>query len=395
MSEKQFKITIPGMPLYSNIKYIVKIWNNLRKEDINNTIKTIFGQLGTVETPVDWSDPDKWIKERLTGEEANIASRIWNESDNAINPRYVYGLYNFVNTHKLLIVNDNGIFHINKRGQDFLNNNPQIIQEIDNKEGIIDLLNILSVKKSVKTRDLLPDWDEFLREFFKYGKAQTHQEMLRSRLNNLIERRYVSKERGKYSITVSGLEYINSILPKSGIKGDDLKYSLSHSIDDYNEKQKKILREKISKIDPIQFEHLVKNLLEEMGYENVFVTKQSGDQGVDVVGTVQIGISTITEVVQVKRHKSNINRPIIDQLRGALPYHKALRGTIITTGNFSKGCDEAAFFPGAAPITLIDGDGLIDHLIKYQIGIIRRPVDICEVDDLYFSKAKQKKLNND
>jgi restriction system protein len=347
MTEKQFKITIPVMPLYSNVKSIIKIWDNIRKEDINNTVKTMMGQLGTIEKPVDWSDPDEWIKERLTGEEALIASRIWNESKKTINPRYMYGLYNFVNTHKLLIVDENGIFHLSKKGFNFLSNMPETVQEIDNKEGILDLLNILSVKKSAKIRDLLPDWNEFLRQFFKYGKAQTSQEMLRSRLYNLIERGYVNKDRGKYSISFTGLEYNKSVFSKSGIKGDDLKHSLSHSIEEYNEKQKEILRQKLSKIDPIQFEHLVKDLLVEMGYENVIVTKQSGDQGVDVVGTVQIGISTITEVVQVKRHKSNISRPIIDQLRGALPYHKALRGTIITTGNFSKGCDEAAFFPGA------------------------------------------------
>lgn len=373
------------MPFYSNVRSIVNIWNNTRKEDIINTNKAIMDQLGTVDNPVDWSNPDIWINERLSGEEAIIASRIWNESKKAINPRYMYRLYNFVNTHKLLISDEKGIFRISKRGQGFLINNSQIIQEIDNKEGILDLLNILSVKKSAKIRDLLPDWNEFLREFFRYGKAKTSQEMLRSRLYNLIERGYVNKERGKYSISISGLDYIKSIFPKSGIKIDDLKHNLSRSIEEYNQKQKKILREKLSKIDPFQFEHLVKDLLEEMGYENVIVTKQSGDQGVDVVGTVQIGISTITEVVQVKRHKSNINRPLIDQLRGALPYHKALRGTIITTGSFSKGCDEAAFFPGAAPITLIDGDGLIDHLVKYQIGIIRRSIDICEIDENYFT----------
>ena len=43
------------------------------------------------------------------------------------------------------------------------------------------------------------------------------------------------------------------------------------------------------------------------------------------------------------------------QLRGPLPYHKAIRGTLITLGNLSKGCTEAALFPGAAPVGLING----------------------------------------
>jgi len=384
MSEKQYKITIPTMPLYSHVESIVKIWSNIRKETINNTIKALFDQVGTNENPIDWSNPDKWINEKLSGEEARIAFKVWNESNKTINPRYMWRLYHFINTHLLLTPDNQGIYRISKKGNSFLLKESHIIQEIDNKEGILDLLSILSVKKYAKIRDLLPEWDEFLREFFKYGKAQTSQEMLRTRLYNLLERGYVNKERGIYSITPSGLDYRKNIPLKPGLKSDELRQSLRLSIEEYNQKQKRILKEKLSKIDPYQFEHLVKNLLEQMGYENVIVTKQSGDQGVDVVGTVQIGISTITEVVQVKRHKTNIIRPIIDQLRGALPYHKAIRGTIITTGNFSRGCDEAAFYPGAAPITLIDGDRLLDLLINHQIGILRRPSDILEIDENYF-----------
>ena len=41
-----------------------------------------------------------------------------------------------------------------------------------------------------------------------------------------------------------------------------------------------------------------------MGYEDVTVTQQSGNKGVDVVATVQFGITTVTEVVQVKRRGS-------------------------------------------------------------------------------------------
>lgn len=102
---------------------------------------------------------------------------------------------------------------------------------------------------------------------------------------------------------------------------------------------------------PYQFEHLIGDLMEAMGYEDVTVTKQSGDKGVDVVATVQFGITTVREVVQVKRHggKVTIQRQIIDQLRGSLPYHQAIRGTRITLGKISKGATEAALFPCAAP----------------------------------------------
>ena len=84
-----------------------------------------------------------------------------------------------------------------------------------------------------------------------------------------------------------------------------------------------------------------------------------GDKGIDVVATIQFGITTVVEVVQVKRHKGSVSRDVLDQLRGALHYRSALRGTIITTGKFSKGCKDAALLPGAPPIGLIDGEHLV------------------------------------
>ncbi|NEM89424.1 restriction endonuclease, partial [Escherichia coli] len=104
---------------------------------------------------------------------------------------------------------------------------------------------------------------------------------------------------------------------------------------------------------------------------------------------VQVGITTITEVVQVKRMQNTITRPYIDQLRGALPYHKAIRGTLITTGKFAAKCAEAALFPGAAPITLIDGDRLLELLIENNVGIRRsNAVELLDVDLQLFDELE-------
>ena len=88
-------------------------------------------------------------------------------------------------------------------------------------------------------------------------------------------------------------------------------------------------------------------------------------------------------------HKGNIGRPVLDQLRGSLPYHKAIRGTLITLGNFSKGCTEAALYPGAAPITLINGEKLLDMLIEHEIGIRKRPAQLYELDEDFFKADDQ------
>ena len=47
----------------------------------------------------------------------------------------------------------------------------------------------------------------------------------------------------------------------------------------------------------------------------------------------------------------------------------AIQGTIVATSRFAKRTLEAAFALGQPPITLIDGDRLIDLLIEHAIGV--------------------------
>ena len=44
-------------------------------------------------------------------------------------------------------------------------------------------------------------------------------------------------------------------------------------------------------------------------------------------------------MIQVKRHRGTIHRPVLDQLRGWLHRFNAVRGTIITTGRHPKGVE--------------------------------------------------------
>ena len=92
------------------------------------------------------------------------------------------------------------------------------------------------------------------------------------------------------------------------------------------------------------------------------------------------GYTAVKEVVQVKRHGRKIQRQVLDALRGSLHRFGAVRGTIITTGDFSKGTRDAAFESGAAPITLINGEKLIDLLIEHGIGVRKRKVTLLELD---------------
>lgn len=390
MSDNATKVRTPLFPTYSTVRLLLTVLENVPKASVISMSNAIYAQTGTPQDPVDWSDPDAWIGERLSREDAELAGRIWEESGRTVNPRHVSGAYYFVNGHALLATDPTGTYRLTDRGAAFLDGDPKTIREIDDSEGLPQLLAILATKTRAMRGDLLPEWAEFLHANSKFGTATTVKDTLRRRLVNLVERGFVSREGNTYVIEQQGVDYAAAF---GG--GDGQRYEVLDAIKAHNDDRREALRDRLGAMPPYAFEKLVRDLLEAMGYEEVVVTKQSGDKGVDVLARMQFGITTVTEVVQVKRHQGSIGRPVLDQLRGALPYHKAIRGTLITLGKFSKGCTEAALFPGAAPVGLIDGEKLLELLVEHGVGIRKRPATLYEVDEGYFEAPSEGGLEED
>ncbi len=379
---KHFIVRTPLFPLYSEIQLLTQILDGVSKNDVWGMIKVLFDQTGTPQANVDWSQPNQWIEQRLQGVHKELAKKIWADSQGTVNPRHIYGSYLFINSFLLLAPDAQGFYQVTPDGKAFISNDPTVLRKLDQEEGLPQLLSILAAHSPAKRGDLLDEWSEFLLENSNYGTVSTFKDTLRRRLLNLVERGYVSREGNTYTITDKGIAYAALMGPEE-VQRPHL--AVLGAIKNYNDAQTKELRERLEKMNPYRFEMLIKDLLEAMDYEDVVVTKQSGDKGVDVVASFQFGITQIKEVVQVKRHKGNISRPVLDQLRGALPYHAAIRGTIITTGGFAQGCKDAALFPGAAPITLIDGDKVIELLLKHGVGVKKKPQTLIEIDESYFA----------
>ncbi|MCC7449151.1 MAG: restriction endonuclease [Anaerolineae bacterium] len=207
-----------------------------------------------------------------------------------------------------------------------------------------------------------------------------------------MERKLVQRNGNVYQITPPGLAYIDQVRSHIKPSGNDIaSQSLAevrHLLTKQDQEVRQQIKTALQKIDPYNFEYLIKHLLEAMGYENVEVTSKSGDGGVDVVADIEVGITSVREVVQVKRHQGNIQRPILDMLRGSLHRFNANRGTIITVGKFSKGAQDAAFEQGVAPITLIDGERLIQLLIDNEIGAVYEEIKVLKFnpDDFRFEE---------
>ncbi len=157
------------------------------------------------------------------------------------------------------------------------------------------------------------------------------------------------------------------------------------TIDNQNQLVRKSLHEKLLAMDPAQFEVLVAELLEQLGYEQVEVTGRSGDKGIDVTAVLTLGgITSVKTVVQVKRYKTgnNISGSVVTQLRGSAQVDQ--RGLIITTSDFTRDATAEAEAAGKTPIALVNGDKLLDLLFANDIGVRRVQVPVYSLDLEYF-----------
>ena len=375
------RVKIPLFPLYSEVRHLLPVWDGRLRSQITGLHSTFAQLRGTPQEPVDWTSPDEWIPTRLSDDDRDLAAAIWKDSTGAVNPRHTYGHWLLVCRYGFMQEAPDGAMHVTSRGAAFVTNPAgEVEQHLDEGEGLIKLLSIVAERGPVRPGELVESWGEYLKRRSGFGKESTIKDTLRRRLGNLFERGLVERSSHQYSVTDEGLAYLNKVAGGDDGPGTDELRQLLTLSKAQNTAIRDSIQELLSSMDPIAFEHLVERLLVAMDYDNVKVTSPSNDKGVDVVADIELGISSVREVVQVKRHKKTIQRKDLDALRGSLHRFDAVRGTIITSGRFAKGTREAAFERGAAPITLIDGTKLIDLLIEHEIGAKKKSIEVLELD---------------
>lgn len=356
--------------------------------------ESIYEHRGTVQQMQDWSEPDEWIPALLQGENLALALYLWNNSDKTVNPRHLTGQWLLCSSYGLLKPDENGILTITSDGWDFIDN-PQgrVVQRIDYSEGLLHLLRMIAEQGPGRRSELLPYFADFLERYSRVRAQATISAYWYARMRNLAERGLVTRSGVTYQITSAGLTYLDLVADlldsDEATKTPSPVHQIGKLVKAQADAVRKQIRETLSTMDPYSFEMLIQRLLEAMGYENVTVTSKSGDGGVDVVADIEVGITPVREVVQVKRRQRSLHRPVLDQLRGSLHRFSAMRGTVITTGRFSKGAQQAAFEQGAAPITLIDGERLVELLIEYKIGARKRSIEVLEFEPADFASDEE------
>lgn len=157
---------------------------------------------------------------------------------------------------------------------------------------------------------------------------------------------------------------------------------LVFEIEKHNREVCKKLHKSLFALKPAEFEELIGQLLAEIGFEEIEVTKSSNDGGIDVRGLLVVGeVIKIRMAVQAKRWKkgNNIQKPIVQQVRGSLGAHE--QGLIITTSDFSPGAKTEALRPDAVPVALMNGEELVALLVEHEIGITLQTHNLLELSE--------------
>ena len=118
---------------------------------------------------------------------------------------------------------------------------------------------------------------------------------------------------------------------------------------------------------------------EEMDDQNIEITTRCRDGGVEVIAEIELGIASVREALQAKRHRRTMQRKNLDS-RGLLPHLFTVRGTVIAPSRFSKSAEEAIFAADAASVTIIDGGKRFDLLFEHGFAVRKRTLDVLTVD---------------
>lgn len=148
--------------------------------------------------------------------------------------------------------------------------------------------------------------------------------------------------------------------------------------------------ERVKSCSPRFFEHLVVDLLLQMGYgragggarERV---GQSGDEGIDgIISEDRLGLEMV--YLQAKRWEGTIGRPEIQKFVGALHGRRARKGVFITTGSFSA--EAAAYVQTIDPkVALVEGKQLAEYMIDFGLGVsLARAYEVKRIDTDYFEE---------
>lgn len=146
------------------------------------------------------------------------------------------------------------------------------------------------------------------------------------------------------------------------------------------------LLSRVKTLTPGGFERLCQRLLREAGVEQVQVLGGAGDQGIDGVGLVRLGLLGFPVYFQAKKYDKTVTPSAVRDFRGTMA-GRGEKGLLITTASFTAAAYSEATRDGVKPIDLIDGNELCDLLKRHGVGVSvnERTVEDVSVNETFWS----------
>ncbi|MBK7129141.1 MAG: restriction endonuclease [Crocinitomicaceae bacterium] len=262
--------------------------------------------------------------------------------------------------------------------------------------------------------------EDDVNQMYESGNGPVFNDRVKWALSYLSMAGVVTKpKRGTYQINEDGLKLVNNpnkfreyidtkLLSRDHAKIKKTNDTAPEIISSQNENtpaeslytsfqgiKKSVYRELIDTIlskTPREFEKLVVQLLQKMGYggeikDSGLVTQYTNDKGIDgVIKEDILGFGRI--YIQAKRYKidTNIQRDEIQKFVGALAVAQSDKGVFITTSDFTKGAYEyVSSLNSTAKIVLINGDKLAEYIYDYNLGLqTEKIIEIKKLDNDYW-----------
>lgn len=195
----------------------------------------------------------------------------------------------------------------------------------------------------------------------------------------------------KKDIMIPSKKFWNELSQKNKMDNGNSNETMDNDVDESMSEDrilndfKENLLNAIAKMSPKKFEAFSRALLTKMGVE--FTNKGvqiSNDGGIDGYGyhRDQDDFRTTRVVIQCKRYNTGpVTEPDINQFLGAMNKFQADYGVFITNSRFTNSARIAS--REGSPITLIDGNDLVDLVVRYQLYIT--PVTTYVLDDFYIN----------
>lgn len=160
----------------------------------------------------------------------------------------------------------------------------------------------------------------------------------------VIEDDYGNKSYDRYFKEIEYFmdDVLHMDLERYSISGNKLFNTINEMIFDYMEqKELDAIKNGLvydETINPIEYEHFCKDLLEHDGW-NAKVTQTTGDQGVDVIATSDDGLVI---AIQCKKYSSPVGNKAVQEVFSAKQHYNADIAIVVTNNTYTKSAKELA-----------------------------------------------------